>query len=143
VVRSLLTRRGAGGTLPPILLCGERSFVEGGAMKRTTAVVLAALISMMGMMGLAGAEDIPPHGHVRLLHAVYTGSGPTTNLESYQRCVDLANGQHLALHAHHEHLHFGRAGEAQRQAGHLVVPTKPFGPIENCAELATFLPPSK
>lgn len=112
-------------------------------MKKTTAVVLAALIATMGMISLAAAEDIPPHGHVRLLHAVYTGSGPSTVLESYQRCVDLANGQHLPLHAHHDHLHFGRAGQAQRDAGHLVVPTAPFGPIDNCAQLEAMLPPSK
>ncbi len=112
-------------------------------MKRTWAVMLTALTLLIGMIGIGRTEEIPPHGHVRLLHAVYTGSGPGTILESYQRCVDLAAGQHLALHSHHEHIHFGRAGRAQRAAGHLTMPTAPFGPFENCAELEAFLPPGR
>ena len=112
-------------------------------MKKTTAVVLAALVTLVSMISMAGAQDIPPHGHMRLLHAVWTGSGPDTVVESYQRCVDLADGQHLALHAHHDHLHFGRAGQAQHDAGHLTVPTAPFGPVENCAELESLIPPGR
>jgi hypothetical protein len=121
-------------------------------MRRTTAVVLSALTLLLGMVGMAGAQQVgpdwpgglPPHGHMRLLHAEWTGPGvgPTTNVLSYGRCVDLADGKVVTIHAHHENLHVGRAGVAQRTGGgHLVVPTAPLTPFANCAELAKALPP--
>ena len=119
----------------------------GEEMKRSTAVVLTALIMVLGMVGIAGAkpdwpEGFPePHGHMRLLHAEWSGPGvgPTTRIISFEKCVDIAANQVVPINAHHEHLHTGQAGVAQRSAGHLVVPTAPFGPYANCAELeATF-----
>ena len=69
-------------------------------------------------------------------------SGPMPRI-TYHKCVDLASNRALKLNAHHDHLHFGRAGEAQRKAGHLVVPTAPaFGlPWANYAEFAAMSPP--
>jgi len=69
----------------------------------------------------------------------FTEAGPQV---TYLKCIDLAAGQHLRLNAHHEHLHFGRAGVAQQTAGNVIVPTAPAFdlPWANCAEFATFFP---
>lgn len=78
---------------------------------------------------------------MRLLHATVVEEPFSI---TYRKCVDLAAGRILPLHAHHAHLHFGRAGEAQLRAGHLTVPLAPFLPlpIHNCADLAEFFPPT-
>jgi hypothetical protein len=54
----------------------------------------------------------------------------------FRRCVDLAAGLALPLHAHHDTIHLGRAGEMLRsKAGNFVVPTAPLTPFNNCADL--------
>ena len=114
-------------------------------MKRTTAVILTALTMVLGMVGMAGAQagpdwpadGPPPHGHMRLLHAEWSGPGvgPTTVIHSFKKCIDLAAGEVVPIDAHHANLHVGKAGAAQRSAGHLVVPTAPFSPFGSCAHL--------
>lgn len=69
------------------------------------------------------------------------GVGPETELISYGKCIDLAAGQALPLQSHHDRIHTGRAGAALRGAGHLTIPTAPLSGIQDCAHLATFLPP--
>ena len=117
--------------------------------RRITA--LAALALSVGGVGLAAASasadeheaPLPHHSHMLLLGATIDFSGEEPQI-TYDKCVDLASNQALKLHAHHEHLHFGRAGEAQRAAGHVIVPTAPaFGlPWANCEQFATFYPPN-
>lgn len=112
---------------------------------RVTALLTAALLAV-GLIAAPAAADVhasgpPPHGHVFLLHATWTGSGPATDLKAYQRCVDLAGGQ--SIPAHHDTVHTGRAGEALQGAGHLVVPTAQLGPIDDCAQLEALLPPTR
>jgi hypothetical protein len=109
---------------------------------------LVVLVLALGMMaGASAAEeehgDPPEHGHIRLLHATGTGPGvgPGTEVLSYRKCIDLANGKALPMQAHHHTVHTGRAGQALRGAGHLTIPTAPLTPIMNCAHFATLLPP--
>lgn len=118
-------------------------------MLRHRAVSVATLILTTGALVASAATatasehetPLPPHGHMLLLDATleFTEAGPQV---TYSKCIDLAGGRHLTLKAHHEHLHFGRAGEAQQTAGNVIVPTAPaFGlPWANCAEFATFFP---
>lgn len=120
-------------------------------MQKRFAASLAALslatAGSVATVAVAAADEheepqLPEHGHMLLLDATleFVGEEPVV---SYAKCRDLAGGQALSLNAHHEHLHFGRAGEAQRTAGNVIVPTAPaFGlPWSNCAEFATFFPP--
>ncbi len=108
---------------------------------RRTVTLLAALALMTGLfVGVAGVNaEPPPHGHMLILGLEFGPEGPT-----YRKCVDLANNQALPLHAHHETVHRGTAGEALfNHAGHAAVPTAPYSPFLNCAHLAEFLPPTK
>ncbi len=114
-------------------------------MRTRITATLAAMLLAVGLLAAPaaasghGGHEVPPHGHVLLLHATWTGPGvgPGTMPTSYARCIDLAAGQNIA--AHHDTVHTGRAGQALRGAGHLVVPT--FG-FDGCAELARLLPPT-
>jgi hypothetical protein len=107
---------------------------------KTKLIAAAALISAMVAVGgtttgTAGASELPEHGHVMLLGAVWTGSGPSTDVKSYDRCVDLANGNALKNHAHHANIHMGTASDAVKKSGHLVIPTAPLAPgwLTGCA----------
>jgi hypothetical protein len=114
---------------------------------RRTLTLVAALATMLGMVALPAAAHEEPgtplHGHMRLLHAEWTGPGvgPGTELISYGKCIDLAGGKALPLQAHHDTVHTGRAGAALRGAGHLTIPTAPLTPFTGCADLAKAFPP--
>jgi hypothetical protein len=112
-------------------------------MKRTGVIVSVMLMIVALALPAVGQEEIPPHGHVKLLHADVEGFGPGTVIHSYAKCIDLAAEQALPLNSHHDRVHFGQAGVALRQAGHLIIPTLPFGPIADCAELEALIPPSR
>jgi hypothetical protein len=103
------------------------------------AVTLVVAVALAGgtASGPASASELPEHGHVMLLGAIWTGSGPGTDLESYERCVDLANGRALKNHAHHANIHTGSASEAVKKSGHLVIPTAPLAPpwLTGCAAI--------
>ena len=117
-------------------------------MSKQYALSLAALslatAGSVAVVATASADEhepFPEHGHMLLLDASleFVDDEPVV---SYAKCRDLAAGQALPLNAHHDHLHFGRAGEAQQVAGNVVVPTAPLFdlPWSNCAEFATFFP---
>ena len=74
----------------------------------------------------------PPHGHLHLNGALLDGR----EVVSFEGCRELANGEVVPRSAHHENLHVGRAGAAQRQAGNVVVPLAPITPFESCEDLA-------
>jgi hypothetical protein len=79
----------------------------------------------------------PPHGHMLVLGVEFGPEGPT-----YAKCIDVANNQALPNNAHHDHLHTGAAGQAlSTRAGHVVVPTAPLTPWNNCADFAEFFGP--
>ena len=118
--------------------------------KRAATVSLAAVALMaagLGTAGVAAADEhegppLPLHGHMLLLDATLE-FGPNGPEITYGKCIDLANAKKLKLNAHHEHFHFGRAGEAQLNAGHAIVPTAPVFdiPWTDCASFAGFFPP--
>jgi hypothetical protein len=117
--------------------------------KITAVAALALSIGGVGLVaGGASADEhvqpLPQHSHMLLLDATIDFSGAEPQV-TYSKCVDLASNQALRLNAHHEHLHFGRAGEAQQAAGHVIVPTAPaFGlPWADCEQFATFFPPNE
>ena len=107
-------------------------------MFRTAAVLGATTALVLGASaGPAQADDeagpLPPHGHVLVLGFEFKGGEVT-----FRKCIDIAAGQALPLTAQHEHIHFGRAGEALfTKAGHAFIPVKPFPgiPFANCADL--------
>ncbi len=109
-------------------------------MVKRTMLLVAALTLLTGLFpGVASAVEgpPPPHGHMLILGLEFGPGGVT-----YRKCVDLANNQALPLHAHHEHVHTGKAGEALRtNAGHFAVPTAPYSPFLNCAHLAEVVGP--
>lgn len=115
-------------------------------MRRTTVLLTVLLLALGTTAGAASAgnheeHELPRHPHVKLLHVELTEDGVT-----YERCVDLAANQKLPLDAHHHSLHMGTAGHALfENAGHLVVPMKPFPFLpfdwEECADLPEVLPP--
>ena len=109
-------------------------------MVKRAITLVAALALMMGLFpGMASANGgPPPHGHMLILGLEFGPEGVT-----YRKCVDLASNRALPLHAHHEHVHTGKAGEALfTRAGHAAVPTAPYSPFLNCAHLAELFPPA-
>jgi hypothetical protein len=118
-------------------------------MTRALAVALAAaaataLTVAAGPAAVADQHEpppIPPHPHLLLVGAEVDFSGEVPVLLDYVRCVDVAANRALPLNAHHEHVHFGRAGEALTSAGHLFIPAAPAFdlPWTDCASfLAIF-----
>lgn len=108
-------------------------------MKRV--IVLLGALAMLAMLASpAAANGLPQHGHVMLIGADFTANpaypaGPPWLISGFDKCVDIANGNALKLNAHHSTIHQGRAGEALRSAGHLVVPLSPLTGFESCADV--------
>ena len=102
----------------------------------------AALAVAPGPSAAADEHDaIPPHPHLLLVGAEVDFSGEEPVLLDYVRCVDVAANRKLPLNSQHEHVHFGRAGEALSSAGHLFIPAAPAFdlPWTDCASfLAIF-----
>lgn len=107
---------------------------------------LSAVILVMGLVLIAvpaPGQDFDPHPHAFVLGVEFDEFGEPVD---YHKCIDLAAGQRLPLNAHHEHMHFGTAGEMLSvKAGHVVVPMAPFPepfedpvPWSNCEELIAF-----
>jgi hypothetical protein len=110
-------------------------------------ILVLLAVGVVGTVAFAEEhEEIPPHGHM-LIHrpvvGIVTDSEGNTGfgVESVRKCVDLAGNNVVPLHAHHEKLHFGKTGEKLfEKAGHVVVPTTPFGPWDDCADFEASLP---
>jgi hypothetical protein len=110
------------------------------------AFLLAAAVSVLAAP--ASAEEhppaFPPHGHLLLIGAEIgppVAPGPPYQVLGFKRCVELAAGNPVPLHAHHDRVHFGRAGRALATAGQFVVPLDPVFPgIHSCADLQAALP---
>ncbi|MDX1468698.1 MAG: hypothetical protein R3258_05105 [Acidimicrobiia bacterium] len=107
-------------------------------MRTLTALALAGAVAV-GLGGTAATAELPPHPHILLIGAdveIVEGGNPPFIVHSYERCVDIASNQTLRLNAHHEHFHFGTAGDAlRRNTGNFPFPTAPFPgvPWEDCA----------
>jgi hypothetical protein len=105
------------------------------ALGAVAALSLGPLASGAAAHEHEGGEP-PRHAHVKLIGVVFDDGGVPVDA---RKCISLANGRALPLNAHHAHLHTGRAGEAQFQAGHLVVPLAPYSPFTGCADVLAFL----
>ena len=79
------------------------------AMLMMVASALPALANPVPVWPVPGP---PAHAHMLILD-----SG---------KCIDLGHNQVLVRNAHHDHLHVGQAGTAQRATGHQVLPTAPI-----------------
>jgi len=111
------------------------------------AMVIALALSLFA--GVASAQDRPPpfdqpHTHALLIGVDVDWVIPPPGLPPYvingfDRCVEVAGGRPVPLEAHHDRVHFGRAGEALVGAGNLVVPLGILG-FASCAELESALP---
>jgi hypothetical protein len=104
-------------------------------MKRTPALLVAALLALAMMAGPASAQSqdwddvvlapTHPHPHVLLI-------GVDFEAFTYERCIDLAGGQALPKANQHNLVHRGTAGAALIENGqtHVVAPytceTLPF-----------------
>lgn len=99
-------------------------------------VVGALLVGPALSQGHSDGDGPPPHGHLLLTGLEFDEEGEPVG---YKKCRELANGQPVPLNAHHEHLHTGRAGEAQWEAGNATVPLAPLTPWSNCEEFAAFV----
>lgn len=110
-------------------------------MRRTFGmlfVTLAVGLSVFALAGAGAADELPRHPHMFVLGLQLDENEDPI---AYRKCVDIAGNRRLPLKAHHAHLHTGRAGEAQWQAGNAVVPGAPLTPWANCEELiAEFFP---
>jgi hypothetical protein len=117
---------------------------ERRSVGRRIVVVLAAM-ALLGSFAASAMsqEDFEEHPHMLVIGLELDESGEPIG---YRRCVDLAANQQLRLNAHHQNMHFGRAGEALfDHGGHAVVPGAPFPapfadpvPWSNCEELVAF-----
>jgi hypothetical protein len=118
-------------------------------MRKTSTLIIALALLVSALSGTAAAQDRPPpfdqpHDHVLLIGADVEWVTPAPGLPPYvihgfDRCVPLAGGHAVPLKAHHDRVHFGRAGQALVSAGHLVIPLGILG-FSSCAELEAALP---
>ena len=99
--------------------------------------VLGLLTAAMVGVGLAHNEGDPPeHPHMLVQRPEFGFVEGTFGLLGWRKCVDLAAGQPVPLHAHHAHIHTGTAGDALGEnADHVAVPGAPLTPWANCAEV--------
>ncbi len=110
-------------------------------MRRLSVLVLAVGLVMVAIP--APGQDFERHPHMLVLGLELDETGEPVG---FRKCVDLAANSRLPLNAHHEHMHFGTAGEALfTRAGNVVVPGAPFPapfddpvPWSNCEELIAF-----
>jgi hypothetical protein len=100
----------------------------------------AFALGILATLSTALAQ-LPEHPHLLVVGLELDEDG---NPVGFRKCVELAAGQALPLNSHHEHVHFGTAGEALFSlAGHGVAPAAPFPgvPWSNCEELIAFFFP--
>lgn len=111
-------------------------------MRRLSVLILAVGLVMVALPA-PGQDEFEEHPHMLVLGLELDSEGEPIG---FRKCVDLAANQALPLNAQHEHMHFGRAGQALfENAGNVVVPGAPFPapfgepvPWSNCDELIAF-----
>lgn len=112
-------------------------------MRRLSLLIVALSLMAMATPALAQEPEFEPHPHMLVLGVELDEFGEPVG---FRKCVDLAANKALPLNAHHQHVHFGTAGEHLfTNAGHVVVPGAPFPepfeeavPWSNCEELIDF-----
>lgn len=102
------------------------------------ALAVVLVVVLAGAAAMAG-PPLPPHPHILLIDADIefdSSVEPPLVVNDFKECVDIAANQTLRLNAHHEHFHFGTAGDALREkTGNFPLPAAPFPgvPWEDCA----------
>lgn len=101
-------------------------------MKRLLVLGISVALSVLVVSAVASADEhppLPPHPHILLIDADVEFDPVAEELivHSVRDCVDIANNRTLRLNAHHQHFHFGTAGDALRSmTGNFPLPTSPF-----------------
>ena len=113
------------------------------SLTRAVGVAATAALALMAATGQSATADahespIPPHAHILVIGAEVGGTEEEPVLLDYRKCVDIAANRALPLGSQHEHVHFGRAGEALFEAGHLFVPVAPAFDLQ-WTDCASFL----
>lgn len=110
---------------------------------RRLGVTLVLLGLVLGAAP-AMAEEEPqfdPHAHMLLQRPEIGFIDGVPHLVGVRKCVDLAGNRAVPLHAHHDRLHFGSSGVSfGGPSGHVVIPTAPLTPWNDCEQFLTFLP---
>ncbi len=107
-------------------------------MKRLSVLALVVGLGVM-VAGASAVAELPPHPHILLIDADIEfdeTANPPLIVNGFRKCVDIASNQTLRLNAHHQHFHFGTAGDALRgKTGNFPLPTAPFPgvPWQDCA----------
>ena len=112
-------------------------------MRRRQLALVLALGLLVVMAPGASAQNFVEHPHMLVTGVELDEFGEPVG---FRKCIDLAAGRALPLKSHHQHMHFGTAGEMlSTNAGHAVVPAAPFPepfeeavPWSNCEELIEF-----
>ena len=105
-----------------------RTALRGAAVLLGSSLAVSCVLTASA--AAEGTEPAAEHGHMLVLDVRFTEQGLT-----FRRCVDVAAGGALPLHAHHDHLHHGRAADALERTGNVVVPTAPLSEFADCAAL--------
>ncbi len=106
-------------------------------MKRLSVLALAVGLGVM-ITGAVATAELRPHPHILLIGADIEfdeTANPPLIVHDFRKCVDIASNQILRLNAHHQHFHFGKAGDALRaKTGNFPLPAAPFPgvPWEDC-----------
>ena len=112
-------------------------------MRRLVLFISALVVGLVALVLPASGQDFERHPHMLVLGVEFDESGEPV---AFRECIDLAANRPLPLNAHHQHMHFGTAGEKLfDNASNVVVPGAPFPapfdepvPWSNCAELIAF-----
>jgi hypothetical protein len=115
-------------------------------MRRLSLIVLVVGLLALAIPASAQEPEFEEHPHMLILGLELDAAGEPIG---FRKCVDLAANNALVLTAHHQHVHFGTAGEYLfTKAGNVVVPGAPFPapfeepvPWSNCEELIAFFFP--
>lgn len=112
-------------------------------MKKSWSLALA-VVTVLGLFAAPVSaheeEALPEHGHMLLQRPDWVLVGIDDDYATieltFRGCVDLAGGQALPLHVHHDTVHTGRAGQALwERTPNGVIPTG-ISPWANCADLS-------
>jgi hypothetical protein len=108
---------------------------------RSLALVVVVVLGLFAAPVSAHEEEpsLPEHGHMLLQRPDFVLVGVddeyATIQLTFRRCVDLAGGRALPLHAHHDTVHTGRAGQALWEMTPNGVIPAGISPWANCADL--------
>jgi hypothetical protein len=112
-------------------------------MKRVSILAVASALLAVTVVGPSVAEEqeLPDHPHMLVLDIELGAVDGAFGVLGWRKCVDLAAGRAVPLHAHHAHLHVGPVNDVLfEHAGHAVVGGAPLSDWEGCAGLEAALP---